>query len=166
MTYKPKFYSDAELHGQRPFCTDTILQINDQFRKFWGAACLVSPVPGAVARFGAPKSKSQHSVDFWGDCNATDLFPTGLNPNDLDQWFRVLECARRAGASGVGLYPQARAGRHQGMVHLDGRHIRSGEDNTPESPAKWVAFRKRIGSGWSYKGVSELENRIEKGVRF
>lgn len=164
MSYKPKYFGDAELHGQRQFCTDAILQSLDRFREAWGAPVLVSPVSGAVARFNAPRSKSQHSVDFWGDCNAVDLFPVGLDPNRDDLWERVEFAAYEAGISGIGLYPQARLGRHRGMVHIDRRDIRPGEDNTRTNPAMWTAWRKTVGRGWRYAGMSELTRKLAAGV--
>lgn len=163
MTYIPKHFGDAELHGQRQFCTDEILRCIDSFRERWGKPILVSPVAGAVARFNAPRSKSQHSVDYWGDCNAVDLFPVDLDPNNHAHWMKVVKGARLANASGIGLYPQARLGKHRGMVHLDCRHIRTSVNNTPFNPATWSAWRKTMGRGWAYKAMSEVDRRLANG---
>ncbi len=106
-----------------------------------------------MARFGQPGSTSQHSVDHWGDTAAIDLFPDGMVTATDRQ--RALRCAKLAGASGIGLYPQARMGRRTGMLHLDVRHVRPGAINTPENPALWSGWRKRFGSGWHYRDISE-----------
>lgn len=120
--------------------------VADKFREYWGAPVIVSPVPGAVGRFGAPRSRSQHSVDYWGETRALDLFPTTLNRRSVKDWNTLLEILVKAGADGIGFYPQARAGRLRGMVHIDTR----GET------ARWSGWRKKVGKGWVYKSISEV----------
>lgn len=154
MSYKPKHYGDAELHGQRQFCTDSILKTADNLRDIRGSAILVSPVDGAVGRFGAPSSRSQHSVDYWGFCNALDLFCTGLDPNDPQQWKELYRQCREAGATGIGFYPEAQLGRHRGMVHIDCR----------EGFGQWSAWRKNIGRGWKYLGIDQVTQPVPGSI--
>lgn len=153
MTYKPEFFGDAELHGQRQFCDRTILVALDDFRRKWGRPVLISPVDGAVARFGAPRSKSQHSVDYWGNTCAVDAFPIGMD--SVEQRQRAFRIAREIGFGGIGLYPDAVLGKRTGMIHLDTRWIRPDMERHLDKPATWSAWRKKLGRGWSYRGIGE-----------
>ena len=104
-----------------------LLDVLDEFRELWGAPCRISPHPDALGRH-LGDSESQHNVDRYNTVNACDFFPEGMNTeSDLK---RAFECAKEAGASGIGLYVDTKP---SNMMHLDVR-----PDRTSEDPAKWA----------------------------
>lgn len=118
------------------------LNVLDRFRELWGAPVAVSMVNGAIGRHGG-NSKSMHNIDRYGVVRATDVFPSGLTSDNMQ---RAYDCAKEAGFSGIGIYPDARPSI---MLHLDTR-----DGNL----ATWSAWRKKAGHGWDYRDISEVIN--------
>jgi hypothetical protein len=103
------------------------LKCFDLFRDFWGMRCDVSAHKYALGRNLGPGSLSGHNVDKWGHVYAGDLFPAYIiSPECMA---RAYDCARRAGATGIGLYTDTQPGF---MIHLDTR-----PDRTPDNTRLW-----------------------------
>ena len=116
-----------------------LLNVLDNFREDWGDRVFISTHPQALGRRLGPNSHSQHNVDLWGQVRAADLFPDGMNTPD--DFARAYECAKSAGASGVGIYTDTTSP----MIHLDVR-----QSTTPDNPAKWSRVRGE------YLGIEEV----------
>ncbi|MCJ8334656.1 MAG: hypothetical protein MJH10_10485 [Epibacterium sp.] len=105
----------------------TTLKCVDAFRHAWGAPCTVSPHKDALGRNLGKGKLSGHNVDEWEWVYAVDLFPKGMHTEqDLARAYR---CARKANATGIGLYTDTRP---SFMIHLDTR-----PDRTPDNPRLW-----------------------------
>lgn len=122
------FFKKKEFRDWFDLMNPRLLDIMEEFRAQWGAPCVISSVDGALGRHLGAEKTSSHNVDYWGTVNAVDLFPRGMDTEeDLK---RAFECAKLAGASGIGLYTDTKPGY---MIHLDCR-----PDRTPENPATWA----------------------------
>jgi len=104
-----------------------LLAVYDLFRTYWGAPVGISPAPGALGRYLGRADLSQHNLDKWPDVRAADSFPAGMETGrDFE---RAYHCAKRAGATGIGIYTDTKPGP---MIHLDVR-----EDRVVGIPATW-----------------------------
>ena len=133
-----KYFIESEFHGWFDSMSQKQLDCLDKFRELWGAPVNISPVDGALGRNGGD-SKSLHNIERYGEVRAADIFPTGLDNNNLQ---RAYDCAIEAGFTGIGIYKEARPSI---MMHLDTRDGRL---------AKWSAWRKKT-AGWRYTGIEE-----------
>lgn len=67
---------------------------------------------GAIGR--KDNSRSFHNYNKWGEVLAIDVFPHDMNTRED---FRIaVQCAEKAGMTGIGIYPEARP---SPMLHLD-----------------------------------------------
>ena len=96
----------------------------DRFRDYLGVAVIVSPDPGAIGRRLGPDDTSQHNVDRYGEVRAVDVV---FGADVTGQ--QIYDAARRAGFTGIGIYPDAWRIR----AHLDVR-----QDRTAANPATWA----------------------------
>lgn len=135
-TVNLKNFSPAEFGAWFPLMNRELLLKLDRFRDFYGAPVRISPAPGAIGRPESPGS--QHFPD--PQINAIDVFPEG---GDLQRGY---DAARRAGFTGIGVYPDWEPS--PGM-HLDVR-----PDRTPENPALWSAFDDNDG-GQNYVSIGQ-----------
>ena len=134
MGFELRFFQPAEFGVWFDQMSPKLLNVIDGFREEWGAPVSVSKSAHALGRY-AGDSKSQHNVDLWGEVRAADLFPKAMN--DAADFAKAYECAKRAGASGIGIYTDT----SRPMIHLDVR-----EDRTPESPANWSRINGNYGA--------------------
>lgn len=112
-----KHFSPEEFHGQLDFvAADTLIALVE-FRELWAAKVYISPAPGAVARWAGGDNASQHNVDRWGETRAIDTMPEGIQT--AADFERAIECAKRSGFTGIGVYP---AWKPRPGLHLDTRH--------------------------------------------
>lgn len=132
-----RYFSESEFNGWFDDLSDKQKKCLDTFRDLWGHPVSVSPVPGAVGR-NKGSSKSMHNIDRYKEVRATDVFPSNLS---LDNLQHCVDCAKKAGFTGVGVYTQAKP---TIMLHLDTRD--------GSRVATWSAWRK--GSGWEYKAIT------------
>ena len=133
-----KYFTESEFLGWFESTSQKQLDRLDKFRELWGAPVKISPVDGGLGRRGGA-SKSTHNIDRHGEVMAADIFPKGLDKNNLQ---RAYDCAIKAGFTGIGVYKDARPSI---MMHLDSR---------PGRLAQWSAWRKPNG-GWRYSGIAE-----------
>lgn len=141
-----RHFKPHEFREWWPYIAPKLKNVLDNFREEWGAPVIISPHPDGLGRY-AGESMSQHNVDMWREVRAADVFPQGLTEDDFP---RAFDCARSAGASGIGFYP----GTHPGpMMHLDVR-----QDRTPEDPATWSRIKGKyltlshaMPEGWKYE---------------
>ncbi len=137
-------FTAEEFREWWPHMAPSALRCFDAFRKHWGARCDVSPHPLALGRRLGPDKMSGHNIDRWGYVFAGDLFPQGMDtPADLE---RALDCARKAKATGIGLYIDTRP---SFMIHLDTR-----PDRTPDSPRLWC--RRKLDGRRHYGAIAEV----------
>lgn len=142
------FFEPKEFRGWYNRLNPRLLFVSDLFRAHWGKAVLVSPSPGALGRYGGD-SMSSHNVDRWGWLNATDFMPQGMvTRKDAE---RAIECAKMAGATGIGIYPfwSPYAG-----IHLDVR-----PDREPLDPATWGRVERNVGNN-GYVSVATALSRF------
>ena len=132
MTKELQYFKPSEFREWWPLMSPKLLNVLDNFREEWGAPCVVSPAEGALGRKLDQGVMSQHNVNQWGEVRAADIFPAGMNtPEDCA---RAFECAKSAGATGIGIYTDTKPGN---MLHLDVR-----EDRTADNPATWSRVMK------------------------
>ena len=108
----------------------------DKFRELWGQPVAISSHADGLGRHLGSSDTSQHNVDKWGEVRAVDVFPQGLNAQTKAF---AIQCAKRAGFTGYGLYSDTSPG---WMMHLD---VRS--DRSAVNPATWA----RVGG--NYVGI-------------
>lgn len=141
---KLRFFTEAEFREWWPFMDERILKCVDEFRAHWGAPCSISPVDGALGRRLGPEPMSGHNIDRWGTVMAVDLFPAGMDTaEDLK---RALDCAKRAQATGIGLYTDTQP---SFMIHLDVR-----PDRTADRPRLWC--RRFVGQERKYLAITDV----------
>ena len=111
----------------------------DLFREYWGSPVDISKSKFSLGRNNGPDGTSQHNVDRDGVLRAVDLMPRGLyTREDME---RAIECAHKAGATGIGVYPQWRVWSPMGLKKRPGVHIDYRVDRTASNPALWGAVR-------------------------
>lgn len=137
-----RFFKPAEFGEWWPLLDPHLKNVLDNFREDWGAPVRISPHPDALGRHMGPEKMSQHNVDVWKKVRAADIFPDGLTE---DSFPRAYECAKSAGASGIGFYPDTHPGP---MMHLDVRR-----SHTADRPATWCRVKGR------YLGLSHVMPR-------
>lgn len=127
-----RYFTPTEFRDSWPVMSQKLLALLDEFRERWGAPVIISPAPGALARYLGPESTSQHNVDKWGECRAADIMPVGMD--SATERHRAFEIAKDVGFTGIGVSPiwRPRAG-----LHLDVRQGRERGD-----PAKWGYARE------------------------
>ena len=123
-----RYFTPSEFRGWWTVMDPEILTIIDNFRHEWGAPVFISPVDGAIGR-RLRDSQSQHNIEKWGEVRAVDLMPQGMK--DRIDFKRAFECAKKAKARGIGIYPDWTPP----GIHLDSRR-----DRYPSRPATWSAF--------------------------
>ena len=133
-----KYFKEDEFYGWFDNMSQKQLDCLDKFRELWGAPVQISPVIGGIGRLGG-SSRSMHNLERYGFVRAVDVFPKGLESNNLQ---RAYNCAVEAGFTGIGVYKDARPSI---MMHLDTRD---------GMLAKWSAWRKES-KGWRYGGIAE-----------
>lgn len=106
------------------------LVLMDVFRYRLGLRCRVSPVPGALARYLGRGSTTQHNVDRWHECRASDILPDRLR--DAEDGRHAVEIAQRCGFTGIGIYPHWRP--------MPGLHLDCRKDVQPGDPALWAGI--------------------------
>ncbi len=137
-------FTPAEFGEWGPDMAKSALVCLDAFRAHWGAPCRISPHPAALGRHMGPDALSGHNIDYWQEVFAADLFPAGMDTAaDLQ---RAYDCARLAGATGIGLYTDTAPGF---MIHLDTR-----PDRTPDDPRLWC--RRLIHGRSEYRAIGEV----------
>lgn len=113
--YTMKYFNKSEFQGYYDKL-DLDLKVKlDKFRELWGAPVMISPAVGAVGRNDS--SKSQHNINYTGGIvKAVDVMPSGLDKSNMSKAFEI---AKKAGFTGVGLYPDWLP---QAGLHLDTRN--------------------------------------------
>lgn len=93
-----------------------LLKVLDRFRGYIGVPVIISPANGALGRRLPLSRKSFHNVNLHGRVMAADIFVDADYPV-------ILECAIRAGARGIGFYPDWNPsnGVHLDVGNRDGR---------------------------------------------
>ncbi|MEG9862966.1 MAG: hypothetical protein V6Z82_07025 [Flavobacteriales bacterium] len=122
-------FTPSEFGVWWPFMSNDLLEKLDELRERWGKVINVSPAAGGIGRHGGDAT-TQHNVDLYGEVRAVDIFPSGLNGNNVDQFYQL---AKDVGFTGIGVYADTQyAGKPHVMFHVDVR-----KDRQPGSPAKW-----------------------------
>ena len=139
-----KYFVKEEFYDWWPNMNHDLLRMLDRFRHYWGEPVQISPVNGGLGR--RDNSNSFHNVNRWGSVLAADIFPLGMKTKE--DFEMAIKCAEKAGAKGIGLYPEAiLSGKPSPMLHLDvGR--RGGD-----GMGYWSAFRKS--RGWNYYSINK-----------
>lgn len=140
-----RHFKPREFRGWWDLMSPRLLVCIDRFREIWGARVDVSPVDGALGRRLGPDAMSGHNVDRWGVVEAVDLFPRGMDtPDDMA---RAYDCARRAGATGIGFYTDTKP---SNMIHLDTRPDRSAKNPRLWSrvDGEYLAIEAVMPRGW------------------
>lgn len=125
-------FKPAEFREWWSLMDPRLLGVLDRFRDDWGARVDISPHSDALGRRLGPDSNSQHNVNVWRTVRAADIFPQGLSE---DEFPRAYDCAKSAGATGIGFYTDTHPGP---MMHLDVRR-----SHTPDRPATWSRIKGR-----------------------
>lgn len=121
-----KNFQPSEFRGWHRLMDPKLLLVLDRFRDEWGKPVAVSPAEGAIGRRLNPPNISYHNISKWGLVKAIDVMPDGLRSGS--DFRKVFEAAKKAGATGIGLYPDWKP---KPGIHLD---VRDG------ALAKWSAF--------------------------
>lgn len=113
-----------------------LLQRLDRFRDYIGVPVIVSPDDGGIGRRLGPDDTSQHNVDRYGEVRAVDVvFGADVTAD------QIYAAARRAGFTGIGVYPDGWRIR----AHLDVR-----QDRTASNPATWSYI------AGEFRGIGEV----------
>lgn len=128
-----KYFKKSDFRGWYDKMDPELLEVMERFAESVGKKMFISPANGAIGRRLSPPNKSFHNVSHWGMVKAIDIMIEGLETGD--DYRRVFEAAKEAGALGIGVYPDWRP--------VSGVHLDMGErkGRGPGNPAKWSAFR-------------------------
>lgn len=103
MSYIPKYFKPSEFREWWNLMDPSLLRVLDNFRELWGDEVRISPANGALGRYLSYESKSYHNVTRYGKVMAADIMPSFMNT--LTARKRAVDCAIKAGAKGIGIYP-------------------------------------------------------------
>ena len=131
MTATNRFFKEAEFRGHYLRMDPKLLQVMERFRVLWGAPVVISPAPGAIGR---TDGDSFHNYAKHKLVKAIDIMPTGMRTKA--DFARALECAKQAGATGIGIYPDWSP---VPGVHLD-VGVRKGRK--VGNPATWAGVKQ------------------------
>lgn len=135
-----KHFKAAEFGLSLPFLAVGLLYRLDNFREFLGLPVVISSAEGAGIRFG--NGKGQHYLG-----RAIDVI---ISPGAYFDINLAIAAAKKAGFSGIGIYPNSGGIAGRWRMHLD---IRA--DRTAEDPATWSALPTEDGSGRLYAALDE-----------
>jgi len=98
-----KHFDPWEFHGWFEQMNKSLLTGLDALRERWGKPIHTSRDPGAAGRSKGEVDTSQHNFDRYGQVNAIDVKPEGIEtPEDAQQFYDLaVEC----GFTGIGFYP-------------------------------------------------------------
>lgn len=123
-----KHFKPEEFGVSLPFLAVDLLKKVDLFREYLGFPVTVSGAEGAGIRFG--DGEGQHYLG-----RALDvILDSRANIRD------AIEAAKKAGFTGIGIYPDSGGIVGRWRMHLD---IRA--DRTPTDPATWAAVPQEDG---------------------
>ncbi len=127
-----RHFVESEFGESWEHMSEVLLTKLDEFREQVGHSIIISPAPGALARFLGPTGKSQHNVDKWGECRAADIMSKHFETDDHMR--RAYGIAKEIGFTGIGV--SMIWSPHWGF-HLDVRQGRQAGN-----PAKWAYTRE------------------------
>lgn len=139
-----KYFKQAEFREFWTLMDPRLLIVMDEFRELWDGLVIISPATGAIGR--SDGEKSFHNYKIHGTVKAVDLMPKGMT--NKGHFAHAVDCATRAGALGVGIYPDWMP---QPGIHID-IGVRTGHSRG--KPATWAGV-KRNGKQ-VYIGLSEV----------
>lgn len=143
-----KNFKKTDFRGWYDQMDPELLDVMDLFAELADKPMFISPANGAIGRRIPAPNKSFHNVSHWGMVKAIDIMIEGLKTGE--DYRHVFECAKEAGALGIGVYPDWKP---VSGVHLD-MGIRAGRG--PGNPARWSAFR--INGRQKYFGIDKAFN--------
>lgn len=129
------YFTDDEFREWYDRMAAELLVKLDLFRHRWGKPVNVSPVRGALGRHAGPNATTGHNVDKWGEVNAADVLPEGIETRADAE--RAVRLAHECGFRDIGFYPHWRPS--------PGLHLGTRPTNRMESPATWGGYRDEAG---------------------
>jgi len=107
-----------------------LLVIIGKWETLTGCTAKASPAKGAIGRHKGKSSVTRHNIDRYGTVMAMDIMPINCSYNP-ELW---LVSAQKAGAGGVGFYPNWRK---SGKIH-PGIHLDSRPQKYKKLPTTWI----------------------------
>jgi len=144
-----KYFKASEFHGWYDRMNKGLLTGLDALRELWGKPIYTSNDLAAAGRSKGKADTSQHNFDRYGQVNAIDVKPSGIETAEDAR--RFFDLAVACGFTGIGFYPDW----NQPGFHLD---VRCSENEM--HIASWGRLPADNARGWVDVGIQTAFARL------